>query len=61
MRKLLALVAIGCLLPMAASAGTIEYVGSSTVGKFITDASKVYLDSVDTIRQERENIRCDYH
>ena len=45
MKKLLVLAAIGCLLPLMASAGTIEYVGSSTVGKFIADASKVYTDA----------------
>lgn len=30
------------LAPMMVQAGTIDYVGSSTVGKFISDAAKVY-------------------
>jgi phosphate transport system substrate-binding protein len=42
MKKFFVLLAIGCLLPVTASAGTIEYAGSSTVGKFIADASTVY-------------------
>ncbi|MEJ1337217.1 MAG: phosphate ABC transporter substrate-binding protein [Candidatus Sedimenticola sp. (ex Thyasira tokunagai)] len=33
------------LVPAVVHAGTIEYVGSSTVGKFVTDASKVYTNA----------------
>jgi len=33
------------LLPLSSYGGSISYVGSSTVGKFIGDASKVYKKS----------------
>ena len=33
---------LGAFLPVSLQAAEIEYVGSSTVGKFLTDAAKVY-------------------
>ena len=42
MRKTLIVLAAAVLAPAMVYAGTISYVGSSTVGKFVTDASKVY-------------------
>lgn len=45
MRKILIVLAAAVLAPAMAYAGTISYVGSSTVGKFVTDASKVYANA----------------
>lgn len=42
MKKIFFVLAAAVLAPAVVSAGTISYVGSSTVGKFVTDASKVY-------------------
>ena len=39
MGRFLGLTAVALLLPVFAYAGTINYVGSSTVGKFVADAS----------------------
>ena len=45
MKRLFVMVLAMTLLPMVANAGTMNYVGSSTVGKFISDAAKVYKQS----------------
>lgn len=42
MKKILFVLAASLLAPVIAQGATINYVGSSTVGKFVTDASKVY-------------------
>lgn len=42
MRTILIVLAASVLAPAVVHAATIDYVGSSTVGKFVTDASKVY-------------------
>jgi len=42
MNKYMCMLAAAVMAPVAVQAGTISYVGSSTVGKFVTDASKVY-------------------
>ena len=39
------MLAAAVMAPAVVHAGTISYVGSSTVGKFVTDASKVYTKS----------------
>ncbi len=49
------------LVPGMASAGTLHYSGSSTVGKFITDASRVYQVSsfeIDTIPESAGGEKC---
>lgn len=43
MKKWLILVVSIGMFPLVTTAETIKYVGSSTVGKFITDASRVYV------------------
>ncbi len=55
MKKWLIFISIICLLPIVSSAETIQYVGSSTVGKFITDASKVYTASRFTLNTVPES------
>ena len=45
MKRLCILVLAVIFVPLAANAGTLNYVGSSTVGKFISDAAKVYKQS----------------
>lgn len=42
MKKSFAAVVLAVALPVSSVAGTINYEGSSTVGKFISDASEVY-------------------
>ena len=49
------------LFPLSLYAGTINYEGSSTVGKFIADASKVYTDStfkIDTSSESSGGEKC---
>jgi len=61
MKKCLVLISVFCMLPLVVSAGTIKYVGSSTVGKFITDASKVYTASkfeLNTIPESSGGEQC---
>ena len=45
MKKLFLMLVAAVLAPAVVHAGTISYVGSSTVGKFVTDASKAYTAS----------------
>lgn len=42
MKKMISMLAAAVLVPAIAHAGTINYVGSSTVGKFVADAAEVY-------------------
>jgi phosphate transport system substrate-binding protein len=61
MKNWLTLVVIICMVPLVTSAGTIKYVGSSTVGKFITDASKVYVSAkfeLNTIPESSGGEQC---
>lgn len=51
----LSTICITLLFPVSLFAGTIEYEGSSTVGKFITDASKVYRYSPFNINTRTES------
>ena len=48
--------AIFSLLSVSASAEVINYVGSSTVGKFIADADKIYPHASFNINVESESL-----
>ena len=60
--KVVTMILISVLLvPAVLFAGTIDYVGSSTVGKYITDASKVYKDAsfkIDTKPESGGGEKC---
>ncbi len=52
-----------CLVLMHAQAGTLTYTGSSTVGRFMEDAAKVYTDStfiIDTLPESSGGEICSY-
>lgn len=55
MKKTFAAIVLTVALPVASVAGTIKYEGSSTVGKFISDASKVYSASKFKINTASES------
>jgi len=54
--KLWAIVAGGLFTVFSVTAGTISYEGSSTVGKFIADADKVYAESTFRIDDDAESL-----
>lgn len=61
MKRTASILAALLLLASSAQAGTIKYIGSSTVGKFITDASKVYKTSsfkINTIPESSGGEKC---
>jgi phosphate transport system substrate-binding protein len=61
MKKWFVFVSIVCMLPLVVSAGTIKYVGSSTVGQYIADASKVFATSkfeLNTIPESSGGEQC---
>ena len=55
MNKVSIFLAAAILAPSVACSGSINYVGSSTVGKFVTDASKVYTKAAFKLNTKPES------